>query len=644
MKSAKKRKAGCIMSAISGVVNIHGESRRDIALAMQQAQKHRGPDDNDVFECADAAFSHARLSIIDKVGGHQPMLSESGKVVAMMDGEIYNFRTLREKLITRGHKFRTMSEIETVIHLYESYGSECLKLLDGMFAIAIFDINKRKLLLGRDRLGQKPLLYFADGDSLVFASEFSGLQQYPGFGKNLDKEALNNFMSLQYIPHPNTIYSGVRKLPPGHLLEQHLANNQISIRCYWKADFSIKNRELSFSSATSQLRKLVERAVEKRLASEVPIGTFLSGGVDSCIVTGITAKLMYPAPCDSFTAAFSDGAYDERKEAADSAEIINNVSGGNLRHHEELIAPPDFDSIKHLSAHFGEPFGDSSMIPLNQLSKFARKHISVALCGDGADEIFAGYERYLAMRYAECVYWIPYRARKIIFDAMASVFPAHGDRSKSGRIKRLLKLFAAKEQVGYFNLLDRCPQTLKKELYGSALNSVVNSDSSDCFTSLYWELISQDKVERLEELDLKTYLPGDALVKSDISSLANSLELRSPFLDQAVVEFASRLPMEYKLSAKRRKYILCAAFPEFITPEVLKRPKRGFGVPVASWLRSSWKKDAEKTLFEGKLISENFIKPDALRKYWNLHQSGRDFSYLLWNLLMLAFFLERRSQ
>ena len=632
------------MSAISGIVNIHGESRRDIALAMQQAQCHRGPDDTGAFECPDAVFSHSRLSVIDKIGGHQPMLNEGGRLVAMMDGEIYNYLALREKLIDGGHKFRTMSEIETLIHLYESYGSDCLNMLDGMFAFAIFDMAKRKLLLGRDRLGQKPLLYFADGDTLVFASEFSGLQQYPGFGKNLDKEALNNFMSLQYIPHPITIYSGVRKLPPGHLLEQHLDNNQISIRCYWRADFSIKNRELSFNSATSQLRKLVERAVEKRLASEVPIGTFLSGGVDSCIVTGIAAKLMYPAPCDSFTAAFSDGAYDERTEAAASAKIINSVSGGNLRHHEELIAPPDFDSIKHLSAHFGEPFGDSSMIPLNQLSKFAKKHISVALCGDGADEIFAGYERYLAMRYAEYVYWMPLGARKLLFDTLAALFPAHGDRSKSGRIKRLLKLFAAPEQIGYFNLLDRCPAGMKKELYGSALNGVVDSDSSDCFTSLYWELISQDRVERLEELDLKTYLPGDAFIKSDISSLANSLELRSPFLDQAVVEFASRLPMEYKLSAKRRKYILCAAFPEFITPEVLKRPKRGFGVPVASWLRTNWKEDAEKTLFDGCLISENFIKADALRKYWNLHQNGRDFSYLLWNLLMLAFFLERRNQ
>ena len=632
------------MSAISGIVNIHGESRKDIAIAMQQSQRHRGPDDSDCFECPDAVFSHSRLAIIDKIGGHQPMLSENGRIVAMIDGEIYNFRTLREKMIAAGHKFRTVSEIETVIHLYESYGSECLNMLDGMFAVAVYDIAKRKLLLGRDRLGQKPLLYFCDGDSLIFASEFAGLNKYPGFGKNLDKDALNNFMSLQYIPYPDTVYAGVRKLPPGHLLEQHLENNQISIRCYWQADFSIKHRELSFSSATAQLRKLVEKAVEKRLASEVPIGTFLSGGIDSCIVTGIAAKLMYPAPCDSFTAAFSDGAYDERVEAANSAAIINEVSGGNLRHHEQLIAPPDFTSIKSLSAHFGEPFADSSMIPLYQLSKFAKKHISVALCGDGADEIFAGYERYLAMRYAEYIYWIPHKARKVIFDTLASLFPAHGDRSKSGRIKRLLKLFAAPEEIGYFNLLDRCPAAMKKELYGSALADVVNNDSSDCFTSLNWELISQDKVEKLEELDLKTYLPGDALVKSDISSLANSLELRSPFLDQAVVEFASRLPMEYKLSAKRRKYILCAAFPGFITPEVLKRPKRGFGVPVASWLRTEWKEDAEKTFFEGRLISENFIKADALRKYWDLHQNGHDFSYLLWNLLMLAFFLERRTK
>ncbi|MBE6356797.1 MAG: asparagine synthase (glutamine-hydrolyzing) [Lentisphaerae bacterium] len=631
------------MCAISGIVNTHGRSYSEIITAMMNSQQHRGPDDCGVFECEDAAFAHCRLSVISREDGHQPMISDNGRIVVILNGEIYNFRQLRTKLSENGHKFLSNSDTEVLIHLYESFGSECISRLDGMFAFAIFDRLKRRLLLGRDRLGQKPLLYFMDGDTLVFASEFSGLQQHPAFPYELDKEAVSNFMSLQYVPQPDTAFRNVRKLPPGHIMELDLENGNISIRCYWQADFSIKNSNLNMDSATAKLRTLVEKAVEKRLYSDVPLGTFLSGGVDSCIVTGIAAKLMYPRPCDTFTAAFSAAAYDERDAARRSAEIINQVSGGNLRHHEREIQPDDFAIAEKLAAHFGEPFADASALPLYLLCNFAKEKISVALCGDGADEIFAGYERYLAMRYAEKVYWMPQTARKFIFNSIASLFPEHGERSRCGRIKRLLKLFASPERVGYFNLLDRCPGHIKRELFGPQLEEVANFDSSQCFTSLDWELIAKDRVEKLEELDLRTYLPGDILPKADISSMANALELRSPFLDTAVVEFASRLPMKYKLSAKRRKYILCAAFPEFITPELLNRPKRGFGVPIAGWLRDSWKDVAYDKLFNSRIVADGFVRKNALEKYWQLHQEGRDFSYLLWNLIVLEFFLERNK-
>ena len=631
------------MCAISGIVNTHGRSFHEVITAMMKKQNHRGPDDCGIFESPDAVFAHNRLSIIDLTSGHQPMVSESGRLAVMLNGEIYNYRDLRTKLISLGHNFTTESDTETLLHLYESYGSECVNFLDGMFAFAVFDQVKRKLLLARDRLGQKPLLYFMDGDTLVFASEFSGLEQHPAFPRQLDKESVSNFLSLQYVPQPDTIFRQVRKLLPGHILELDLDNNHISIRCYWQADFSIKNSNLDMDSATAKLRSLVEKAVEKRLVSDVPIGTFLSGGIDSCIVTGIAAKLLYPAPCDTFTAAFSQSAYDERDAAKRSAEIINKVSGGNLRHHQREIKPDDFQIAEKLSYHFGEPFADASAMPLYLLSKFAKEKISVALCGDGADEIFAGYERYLAMRYAEKLYWIPQAARKIIFNTFAALFPEHGERSKCGRIRRLLKLFAAPEKIGYFNLLDRCPAAIKKELFGPQLDEVRNYDSSQCFTSLNWELIAKDRVEKLGELDLRTYLPCDILPKADISSMANALELRSPFLDTAVVEFAARLPMNYKLNAKRRKYILCAAFPEFITPELLQRPKRGFGVPMAGWLRNSWKEQAYDKLFNSRLTADGFIRKDALKKYWQLHQEGRDFSYLLWNLVVFAFFLDRHK-
>ena len=292
------------MCAISGIVNTHGRPYGEVIRNMMRSQTHRGPDDCGCFECEDAALAHCRLSIIDIDGGHQPMHSSDNRLAVVFNGEIYNFRQWREKLIATGHKFVTQSDTEVLLRLYENYGSECVNLLDGMFAFAIFDRVRRKLVLARDRLGQKPLLYFMDGDTLVFASEFAGLLQYPEFPRELDKESLSNFMSLQYIPQPDTIYRKVRKLPPGHILELNLDNSHISIHCYWQTDFSIKNSTMTLDSATAKLRTLVEKAVEKRLVSDVPIGTFLSGGIDSCIVTGIAARMLYPAPCDAFTAVF----------------------------------------------------------------------------------------------------------------------------------------------------------------------------------------------------------------------------------------------------------------------------------------------------------------------------------------------------
>ena len=356
---------------------------------------------------------------------------------------------------------------------------------------------------------------------------------------------------------------------------------------------------------------------------------------------------MSPAPfsafgCDTFTAGFGSAAYDERSAAQRSAEIINSVCGGNLRCHEKEIKSDDFDLVLKLIPKFGEPFADASAIPFYLISEFAKSKISVALSGDGADEIFAGYERYLAMRYAEYVYWLPETIRKMLFSGVANILPDRGERTTSGRLKRLLKLFASPEKSGYFNLLDRCPHSIKRELFGPAMQKALNRNSSECFTQLDWELIAIDKVEKLGELDLKTYLPGDILVKADIASMAHALELRSPFMDTAVVEFAARLPMKYKLCGKERKKILKMAFPEFITPELSARPKRGFGVPVASWLRDTWKAPAEEKLFHSRLLSEKFVNADVLKRLWDMHQSGEaDYSYLLWNLIVLDLFLER---
>ena len=634
------------MCAISGIVNTH--ENKDAAAYLKKmldVQKHRGPDDCGIFADKDVVIGHRRLAVIDLASGHQPIVSDNGRLVLAVNGEIYNFRKLRELLEARGHKFQTGSDSETILHLYEEYGDDCVNHLDGMFAFALYDVVRRRLLLARDRMGIKPLHYFMNGDTLVFASELGGLSVHPDMPAELDKTALSDYLSLQYIPNPDTVYRQVRKLPPGHILVQHLDTGHVSIRSYWQPDYSMKNSSLSLSGAIAELRKLVENAVEKRLVSDVQLGTFLSGGVDSCIVTGIASKLLYPAPCDAFTAGFGVASYDERSAAQESADIINRISGGNLRCHEKEIKPDDFDVVEELMPKFGEPFADASALPFYLLSKFAREKITVALSGDGADEIFAGYERYLAMRYAERVYFLPHYIRKILFTPWCHVLPAGGERTFYGRIRRLFQLFAAPAKTGYFGLLDRCPGEMKKELFGPEMASVADHDSATRLTRMDWELIARDKVEKLGELDLHTYLPGDILVKADIASMANALELRSPFMDTAVVEFAARLPMKYKLNGKQRKMILKAAFPEFITPELSARPKRGFGVPVAHWLRGAWKERAERWLFDSSLTTNGFIREAPLRKYWEIHQSGKsDFSYLLWELIILAIFFENKNK
>lgn len=631
------------MCAISGIVNLHSDSDTLATVEkMTRAQCHRGPDDSGTFCDEKVILGHSRLAIIDLETGHQPIVTPDGALVLAVNGEIYNFREVRADLEKRGHHFQTASDSECIIHLYEEYGEDFVNFLDGMFAFALYDTVRHRVILGRDRLGQKPLLYFMNGDTLIFASEFAGLMTHPDFPEQLDTDAISDYLSLQYIPSPDTAFRNVRKLPPGHLLCFNLDTGTLSIRCYWQLDYSIKNSELSIGDAAQELRKLVEKAVEKRLVSDVPLGTFLSGGVDSCIITGITAKKLYPAPCEAFTAGFGNAAYDERSAAQRSAEIINSVCGGNLRCHEKMIKSDDFDLVLKLLPNFGEPFADASALPFFLLSEFAKSKISVALSGDGADEIFAGYERYLAMRYAEKVYWLPGAVRQMLFGGAAKLLPDKGERTTSGRLRRLFKLFASPEKSGYFNLLDRCPATLKKELFGPAMEKSLKHDSAECFTTLNWELISNDKVEKLGELDLKTYLPGDILVKADVASMANALELRSPFMDTAVVEFAARLPMKYKLHGKERKKILKMAFPEFITPELSGRPKRGFGVPVAAWLRESWKAPAQEKLFTSQLISGKFVNESVLKRLWDMHQSGEaDYSYILWELIVLDLFLER---
>ena len=478
-------------------------------------------------------------------------------------------------------------------------------------------------------------------DTLVFASELSGLLVHPAMEKELDIAAISDYLSLLYIPEPKTVYRHVHRLPPACTMTFSIDNPQPIIQPYWLLDFSHKAPHINFQDAAAQLRTLVENAVRKRMIADVPLGVFLSGGLDSAIIAAVAAQIRAPEACDAYTIGFADASYDERAAARATAAAISRLPGVNLHHHELEVAPADFDLLRKLIRHFGQPFADASMLPTFLLSQFTRTGLTVALSGDGADEIFGGYERYIAMWMFQSSQHIPLSLRRS-FAALTNLLPDSGERTFCGRLRRLSRLFAHTKENAYFSLLDRCPASIRQNIFGPRLHEAVNN--APPFTEFENTLTSKDLTEQCSELDIHTYMPGDVLTKVDIASMACALEVRSPFLDHELVEFAATLSWDFKLHGNDRKHILKAAFADLLPSEILNRRKRGFGIPLAAWLRTTWRKQAEESLFEGPLISEGFIERKPLAEIWNAHQSSHsDHSYLLWTLLMLSLFLETQK-
>ena len=628
------------MCAISGILNHHSKDEANqLIRAMTTAQMHRGPDDEGFFVDDTVALGHRRLAVIDLETGQQPVTR--GGITAILNGEIYNYMDLRRELETIGHTFETRSDTEVLLHLYEQMGSEFLPLLSGMFAFAIYDRRKKRVLMARDRLGKKPFVYFLHQDSLIFASELCGLKKHPKMNKELDINAVSDYLSLQYVPEPGTIYRKVRKLPPGYLLDFQLEGGAVSLRPFWHLSFAFKPQDISFEDASKVLRERVEKAVQRRLVSDVPLGVFLSGGIDSVIVAGTAAKQLAPGKCSAFTAGFENPKYDERSCARIAAEHINKLSGGNLIHHEDVVSPGSLEQLTGLIRQIGQPFADASILPTSQLCRFARQHITVAVSGDGADELFCGYDRYIAMRILRNAGVLPQFIRQRLFSTLVPLLPDSGERTLTGRLRRLFKLLASNPDSAYFDLLDRCPGAVKRNLFGERLRDAVKWNSNNVFRRIEEQLTAVNREERCSELDIFTYLPGDVLAKVDTASMSCGLEVRSPFLDKEVVEFAASLPMEYKLCGMNRKRILKAAFADVIPPQLQDLPKRGFGVPIAKWLRTDWNQTAQQILFDSPLCAEGFINKQHLEHIWNCHCKGRgDWSYLLWSLLVLAIFLE----
>ncbi len=630
------------MCGICGIFNIDGSDLDEGVLrSMNDIQAHRGPDGEGTWNGGNVGLAHRRLSIIDLSAGAQPMCNEDSTVFITYNGEIYNHRELRKMLEGKGHIFKTSCDTEVILHLYEEHGKNCVDLLLGMFAFAIFDTRNKSLLLARDRMGQKPLVYFIlkspEGQpaALVFSSEIQSLKAHPKMPREINPQSLHDYLTLQYVPSPDTIYKNVRKLPPGHVLDIGQEEPNLRISQYWRCNFSQK-LDMSFEDASAKLRMLLEDAARKRLMADVPLGAFLSGGIDSTVVVAMMKKFSL-MPIKTFTIGFDEQKYDERSFALVAAGALDT------EHRQKVVNPADFNILEKLVSHYGEPFSDASMLPTFLLSQFTAEHVKVALSGDGADEIFAGYYRYLVMKYARIADFIPHPLRKAMFGILASPLPPKTEeRTFLGRARRILEVLSSSTQRRYLDTISRFDEKAKISVYSRDFANLALQDTQRIFDEIASSLSAENPVEKVMETDLLTYLPGDILTKVDIASMANSLEVRSPFMDHRVVEFAASMPLSFKQNGTNRKHILIESFRQDIPEKLRERGKMGFGVPIARWLRNEWKDIAREKLLDGIAVKNGLLNREAVGSMLDSHcQLKSDSSYSLWSLLVLETWLEQ---
>jgi asparagine synthase (glutamine-hydrolysing) len=606
---------------------------------MTDVLRHRGPDDEgehrsdyQVRPGRDAlpgvALGHRRLAVIDLTSGHQPMPNEDETVWVVANGEIYNYHQLRRRLEGAGHRFRTDCDSEVIVHLYEDEDLEMLQYLQGMFALAVWDARKGQLLLARDRLGQKPLVYRHEANRLLFASELKSLLEVPGVPREVDPRALDEYLTYQYVPYPRTIFRGIAKLLPAHYLVYR--NGDVSMGCYWDPDFNVERRR-PYRDTCAELRETLTEAVRTRLQSDVPLGAFLSGGVDSTIIVGLMQKLN-PDPVRTFSIGFPVAAYDETRYARMAAERFGTA------HEEFQVEPQALDVIERLVWHFDEPFADSSAVPTWYVSQLTKQHVTVSLTGDGGDELFAGYARYRAVRFADWFDQIPAPFRRCLAGKYWQKLPAStSQKSILRRWKRFVEVLGQSPLRRYMDWIAIFNESRRAELYSDEfLDRLPNADPIEWLWSAAARSAGRDPVTMISLTDLVTYLPCDLMNKVDIASMAHALECRQPFLDHRVVELAMSIPIDYKLRGGHGKRILLDTFADLIPKPIRKRPKMGFGVPLDTWFRGPLAGYAREVLLDSHTLNRGFFRRKGVQQLLEDHQADRfDHSYRLWALLIL---------
>jgi asparagine synthase (glutamine-hydrolysing) len=626
------------MCGIAGILDLKGRAvERPVLERICACLAHRGPDDEGFHVEGSVALGQRRLSIIDLSSGRQPMGNEDGTVWVTFNGEIYNFLELRADLEARGHRFATRSDTEVIVHAYEQYGTACVERFRGMFAFAVWDSRRRSLFLARDRVGKKPLFYARADGQFVFASELQALVEHPSVRREVDPAAVDRYLTYGYIPAPGTIYWGVSKLSPGHFLVVEAPEDGSEVAApreepYWQLAYTPK-LDLDEGEAAEGLLEVLTEAVRLRLIADVPLGALLSGGVDSGVVVALMSRLS-DRPVKTFSIGFEEKSFNELPYA----RLVARRYGTD--HHELIVRAQGLDVLPTLVRHYGEPFADSSAIPSYHVARLTRQHVTVALNGDGGDECFAGYERYLGSGLADRYQRIPRPLRVGMIEPLAALIPATlPRRNRLGQAKRFLQVAAQPAARRYLRWVTYFTPEQKQDLYTPGFRASLAGQDGGAWLLDEYEALRRGGCDRLDALlatDVRSYLPYDLLVKMDIATMASSLEARSPFLDHKVMEFAARLPSRYKLRGGVLKYLLRKVARTLLPSQVLDRRKMGFGIPVGSWMRGELLPMLNDVLFSPEALGRGYLRPEAVRRLVRDHTAGtRDHTYQLWSLLWL---------
>jgi asparagine synthase (glutamine-hydrolysing) len=625
------------MCGIVGIMDVRGTRPipRELVSRMNETQHHRGPDEGGVHVEPGIGLGHRRLSIIDLSTGQQPLWNEDRSVVVVFNGEIYNYGELIPELTAHGHVFRTRSDTEVIVHGWEQWGEDCVKRFRGMFAFALWDRNRQTLFVARDRLGVKPLHYalLPDG-TFLFGSELKSLVAHPGLGRELDPCAIEEYFALGYVPEPRTIYAAARKLPPAHTLTIRRGEPVPAPREYWDVRFTLDN-PIGEREAEAELVERLRESVRLRMISEVPLGAFLSGGVDSSAVVAMMAGASAD-PVNTCSIAFADPAYDETRYAKQVADRYRT------RHFIDRVESDDFDLIDVLAGLYDEPYADSSALPTYRVCQLARRHVTVALSGDGGDESFAGYRRYRLHAMEERLRGVlPLGVRRPTFGFLGRMYPKADWAPRVFRAKSTFQALARTSVDAYFHSVSTMRDDMRQQLFSRAFRAKLGGyAANEVFRRHARQAGTDDPVALVQYLDLKTYLIGDINTKVDRASMAHSLEVREPLMDHPLVEWLATLPTSLKIRGHEGKYLLKKAMEPHLPHEIMYRTKMGFAVPLESWFRGPLRQRVRDAVLGPRLAETGMFNESYLRHLVDAHQAGtRDYSSPLWTLLMFDTFL-----